>query len=27
MRKQRINLFDCLVSVFHGQPITPDFAV
>lgn len=27
MRKQRINLFDCLVSVFHGQPIAPDLAV
>jgi transposase len=27
MRKQRINLFDCLVSVFNGQPIAPDLAV
>lgn len=27
MRKQRINLFDCLVSVFEANPIKPDFAV
>ncbi|CAN5497174.1 IS66 family transposase [soil metagenome] len=27
MRKQCINLFDCLVSVFDGQPLNPDFAV
>lgn len=27
MRKQCVNLFDCLVSVFDGQPLKPDFAV
>ena len=27
MRKQRVNLFDCLVSVFEANPIKPDFAV
>lgn len=27
MRKQHINLFDCLVSVFEANPIKPDFAV
>jgi transposase len=27
MRKQRVNLFDCLVSVFESNPIKPDFAV
>ena len=27
MRKQRVNLFDCLVSVFQTNPIKPDFAV
>ena len=27
MRKQRVNLFDCLVSVFNANPIKPDFAV
>lgn len=27
MRKQRVNLFDCLVSVFNHRPIEPDFAV
>jgi hypothetical protein len=23
--KQHVNLFDCLVSVFNGQPLSPDF--
>ena len=27
MRKQCLNLFDCLVSVFEANPITPDFSV
>ncbi len=27
MRKQHVNLFDCLVSVFNHHPIEPDFAV
>ena len=27
MRKQQVNLFDALVSVFNAQPIAPDFAV
>lgn len=27
MRKQRVNLFDCLVSVFEANPIKPDFAL
>ena len=27
MRKQCVNLFDCLVSVFNASPIQPDFAV
>jgi transposase len=26
MRKQKACLFDCLVSVFHGQPIQPQLA-
>ena len=27
MRKQRIGLFDCLVSTFDGNPTAPDFAL
>jgi hypothetical protein len=27
MCKQRVNLFDCLFSVFEANPIKPDFAV
>ncbi len=26
MRKQKVGLFDCLVSVFQGQPIQPQLA-
>ena len=26
MRKQRVNLFDCLVSVFNANPIKPQFS-
>jgi len=27
MRKQHVNLFDCLVSVFNANPLKPDFAL
>jgi transposase len=27
MTKQKANLFDCLISVFHRQPIQPQFAI